>query len=340
MVGIAIIGQGYMGRTHAEAWASLGYAENIKYVVARHESAPLVHAPSAQSVRDLDIVLRDPEVDIVSICTPTPSHASIAISALRAGKHVLLEKPIALTVDDAFAIMAAAERSGRQFMVAHVVRFFAGYQLLRTALQDERLGRLVSVRATRVISTPAPSTWWDDESQSGGVALDLGIHDFDQANLFLGSPIAVTAARVGRTGPLETTIEYRDGGIAQVLSFAAMPAGTPFTSSIDVLGERGMAGYRFAAGAPTSANTSNEDGSDLSSFRLDTSSETEALSVPDNQPYARQAEYFLSCIETNSAPTFCPTVDAIAALEVSLATRDALASGSRVSIQSRLDRSA
>jgi predicted dehydrogenase len=336
MVGIAIVGQGYMGRTHAEAWASLGYTENIKYVVARHEPVPLVHAPSAEFVRDLDTVLRDPEIDIVSVCTPTPSHAGIAISALRAGKHVLLEKPIALTVDDALAIMAAAEASDRVFMVAHVVRFFAGYQLLRTALEGARLGRLISVRATRVINTPAPSTWWDDETQSGGVALDMSIHDFDQANLLLGSPTAVTATRLGRTGPLETTIEYRDGGIAQVLSFAAMPAGVPFTSSIEVMGEGGMASYRFAAGSPTSANNSNEAGSDLSSFRLDTSSHAESLSVPDNQPYARQAEYFLSCIETNSAPMLCPTTDAIAALEVSLATRDALANGSRVPIHSRI----
>jgi predicted dehydrogenase len=334
VVTIAIVGPGYMGRTHAEAWSNLGYAEQIKYVVGRSRRAPFEHAPVARFVTDLDEVLLDQEVDVVSICTPTPSHADIAIRALRAGKHVLLEKPIALTIDDALAIRAAARQSGRVLMVAHVVRFFAGYELLRHAWEDDGVGRVVSARAIRMLASPE-TAWLLDESQSGGAPVDVSIHDFDQVNLFLGTPVAVTATRLDPDGPIETTIEYRDGGIGQVLTYTSAPAGVPFTSALELIGTRGVASYRLAAISATEASVTEADvaPSDLNTYRLANADESIAIAVTDNQPYTRQIEYFLSCIATNSEPLLSPTDAAIAALEVSLATRESLASGTRIELR-------
>ena len=154
MTTIAIIGGGYMGRTHAAAWAEVGEGRGIRYVCSRHPVDGFADAPNARSVTDLGVVLADPEVDIVSVCTPTDTHREIAVRALLAGKHVLLEKPIALSIADAHAISAAASSTGQTLMVAHVVRFFEGYRRARTDVEAGRIGTVLSARARRLITKP------------------------------------------------------------------------------------------------------------------------------------------------------------------------------------------
>ncbi|MET1062554.1 MAG: Gfo/Idh/MocA family oxidoreductase, partial [Aeromicrobium sp.] len=173
MTTIAIVGSGYMARTHAAAWSALGYSSAIKYVCSPHPRAAFDEAPWARVVSDLTAVLGDPSVDIVSVCTPTATHREITVSALNAGKHVLLEKPVALSIADAHAISAAAASSGRVLMVAHVVRFFEGYRRARADVEAGRIGTVLSARARRLITKP-DSAWWYDESQSGGVVVDVG----------------------------------------------------------------------------------------------------------------------------------------------------------------------
>ncbi len=329
---IAIIGQGNMGRTHAQSWTQIGREDDIRYILTRRERLWLEPAPRAQAVGSLDEILDDPEVDIVSICTPTPSHVDLAIRSLRAGKNVLLEKPIALTLPHAKAIAQAAKDAGTTLMIAHVVRFFAGYRELRDIWRAGRIGSLVSVRATRMCETPTGVDWLADEAQSGGVVVDFAIHDYDQVNLFLGTPMAVTAIRTSPDGPIETTIEYRNGGIGQVLSYMGLPAGTPFTSTIEVVGSSGWASYRFTAGDdenhPEGLRTIGSRGeSDVSI--VDSGGRT-SYHVAAGQPYARQAEYFLSRVESGHPPDECPTEAAIAALSVSLAARESLKRGCRI----------
>lgn len=125
MASVAIIGQGYMGNAHAAAWASAGQADSIKYICTpRPKEGSVPAAKNAKYITDLDIILRDPDVKYVSVCTPTPTHKDIAVALLAAGKHVLLEKPVALTVADAKVVAEAATKSSGSLMVAHVVRFF------------------------------------------------------------------------------------------------------------------------------------------------------------------------------------------------------------------------
>jgi predicted dehydrogenase len=299
---VGIIGQGRMGREHARAWSELGV--DIRYICAPGAERAREHAASARFVTDLDVVLADPEVDIVSVCTPTPTHQDIAVRALGAGKNVLLEKPIALTVEQALAIAAAAPPGGAMLMVAHVVRFFAGYHALRQEVEAGRLGRILAVRARRISASGEQAPWMRDEKQSGGILVDFGIHDFDQLNLYLGVPVAVTALRAGHDGPIETTVEYADGGIGQVLTHLSMPPGTPFTSSIELVGSDGLAHYRFSDASPTS--------------------------IADENPYARQAEYFLHCVDTAMPPTLCPVDAAIWALRLALAAAASLTAATTI----------
>lgn len=330
MTTIAIIGAGYMGRTHAAAWAALGLGENIRYVCSRQAGEGVAGAPNARAVTDLAAVLADPDVDIVSVCTPTATHRDIAVRALNAGKHVLLEKPIALTIADALAISAAAASSNGTFMVAHVVRFFEGYRRARDDVESGRIGTVLAARARRLITKP-DSAWWYDEATSGGVVVDVGIHDFDQMNLFLGPPVAVTSTANDPLGPIETTIDYRSGAIGQVLTFAGVPAGAPFTTSLNLVGTDGFLDVEFSAGAPTAAGSP----SGVNTYRLATGSGAETTTLAPLDPYLRQAAYFLECVRTGTDPESSPTASAVRALEVALAARQSLVTGETVPLEER-----
>lgn len=297
--GIAIVGGGNMGRTHARAWSELGLGDRIRYICTPSPGTSFPRAPSARFVTDLDEVLADPEVDIVSVCTPTPSHSGLATRALRAGRNVLLEKPIALTIDEAEEVTAAAAGSSGILMVAHVVRFFAGSQHVRAEAESGRLGALQTVRATRLSAAAAWAAWLADESRSGGTLVDFAIHDFDQLNLFLGRPVAVTTVETGSPRRFETTVEYAGGGTGQVVTCTEMPAGSPFSSSLEVTGDAGTSSFRH----------------------------------PDDtrdDPFARQVAYFLGCVDAGTPPEYCPIESAVLALRVSLAARESLRSGRTV----------
>jgi predicted dehydrogenase len=289
-----------MGRTHASAWSDLGLGDQIRYVCTPHPGAPLPGAPSARFVTELDLVLGDDEVDILSVCTPTPTHPEIAIRALRAGKSVLLEKPIALTPSDASRIAAVAADSPGTFMVAHVVRFFEGYRKLRDRVQAGEFGSISTVRASRE-STPATAAWILDDAASGGVLVDFAIHDFDQLNLFLGVPVAVTSTRGDRPGEIVTAVDYVGGGTGWVVTCAELPPGSPFTSSLRVEGATGEATFTYPEAA-------------------------------QDAPYTRQAAYFLDCVEHQVPTELCPTGAALLALDVSLAARTSLRTGRTVPI--------
>lgn len=326
MTAIAIVGRGGMARAHARAWRELGRGGDIRYVSTPKPGPPLEDAPVARFEPDLDVILRDPLVEIVSICTPTPTHADLAIRALRAGKNVLLEKPIALTLTDARAIREVAKQSSGVLMVAHVVRFFDGYRAIRESVASGAIGAVLSARATRISAKPGPSDWWHDESKSGGVLVDFAIHDFDQLNLFLGTPLTVTARRARADGPFETTVDYEGGGTGQVLSFMGMPPGFSFASSLDLVGSRGIAEYRFGGALETVGRTVPD------AVRLLTDEGSRDLGVAPDNPYMRQAAYFLECVEASTPPVVCSVDAAIAALAVALAARESFLTGTPVQI--------
>lgn len=327
MTGIAIVGRGAMARAHARAWSELGLGESIRYVNTLTNGPPLPFAPVARFEPDLRVVLRDPDVQIVSVCTPTPTHAGIAVEALRAGKSVLLEKPIALTITEALAIRDEAERSPGVLMVAHVVRFFDGYRAIRETFEAGTLGSALAVSAGRFSPAPRPSTWWHDEAQSGGLVVDFSIHDFDQLNLFLGRALSVTARRARTDGPVETTVDYPDGGVGRATGFMGMPAGFSFASSLDLVGSAGLAAHRFSG-----ALDSGLPGAVQDTVRVQTAAGTSELAIAAHNPYRAQAQYFLECVRTGSAPGLCPVDDAVRALAVALAAKQSLDSASTVSV--------
>lgn len=230
-IGVGVVGLGLMGRVHLEAYGAAARAGQACRIVAVADrdarrldghlegggnlqaSGPRPRAfdPAVvRASREADDVLADPEVELVSICTPTDTHVELASAALRAGKHVLLEKPVALAADAIDALAHEAERAGRICMPAMCMRYWPGWSWLKEAICDGRHGRVTSAVFQRCGTRP---TWgrgfYANESRSGGALFDLHVHDVDFVRWLFGDPASVVST--GSTDMLTTLFRYPDG---------------------------------------------------------------------------------------------------------------------------------
>ena len=327
MIGVALLGSGFMGSTHAAAYRELGDRVRVRAVYSSTaESARRVAGPlGARAATDLAETLADPAVDVVDVCLPTALHREAVERAFAAGKHVLLEKPISLTLADADAIVAAAKRSDRILMVGLVLRFWPEYVELARRISAGELGRPLALSAHRLSQPPDWSDWIADPERSGGVPIDLMVHDFDQANWLLGRPRSVLA-RGDRKTHVHALVEYECAS-ALVEGSLAMPGSYPFSSSIRVACEHGVAAYAFSA-AP--AESGGNIGAPTSESRLrlyPSAGDASSPAVRAVDPWLAEIQAFVDCVERNRPPEQGTGEQARLALAVSLAASRSLDSG-------------
>jgi len=327
VVTVAIVGAGFMGSAHAANYAALGERVRVKAVCGRspERAARVAESVGARPVAGLDDVLGDDEIDAVDICLPTPLHRDSAERAFAAGKHVFLEKPLALTLEDADAIVAAAEASERIFMVGLVLRFWPEYVELGRLVASGELGAPRAVHAER-LSPPADwAEWLRDPAQSGGTPVDLMIHDFDQLNALLGTPLEVRAIEP-LPGHVQALVGY-DGAAGLVEGSMAMPRSYSFTSSIRVVCEGGVAEYAFTA-TPVEGEGNIGASSSARGLRVSPADgEARVVPVESADPWGPEIETFVSCLESGRPPERATGAQAREALAVSLAASRSLASG-------------
>jgi predicted dehydrogenase len=299
----------------------------VKTVVARSadDAAAVAGVVGAAATADLEAAIAGPDIDAVDICLPTPLHREWAERALAAGKHVFLEKPIALTLEDADAIARAAAASDRLFMVGLVLRFWPEYVELQRRVAAGELGRPLSV-ATHRLSPPVDWTdWIADPGRSGGVAVDMLVHDFDQMNWLLGTPRRVFA-RSPKPGHVHALVEY-DGAEGIAEGSFAMPRSYRFSSSIRVVCEGGAAEYGFSA-APVEREGNIGVSDSARGLRLfPNDGEPSTMPVEPVDPWGPEIAYFVECIERGRTPDRGTAEQARSALAVSLAVNRSLESG-------------
>ncbi len=327
MLTISILGAGFMGSAHAANYKALHGRVRVKTVCARHarRAEKLAATLGARATTDIEAAIGDPEVDAVDICLPTPLHRQAAERALAAGKHVFLEKPIALTAPDAGAIIEAADRSGGILMVGLVLRFWPEYVELQRRLARGELGRPLAI-STHRLSPPADwNDWMRDPQQSGGTAVDLLIHDFDQMNWLLGRPRSVYA-REPAAGHVQAVVDY-GGAVGFAEGSMAMPKSYPFSSNIRVLAEGGVAEYAFSAAAAEDGGNigASDTARGLRLYPLDGDPRT--VPVESADPWGPEISYFVDCVERERQPEQGTGEQAREALLVSLAANRSLASG-------------
>ena len=246
--------------------------------------------------REIGALLADPSIDAVDICLPTEMHERVAIDALRAGKHVLVEKPMALDGPAAGRMVKEAERRQRTLMAAHVIRFWPEYAALRDTVRTGRLGALRGAVFRRRCAAPS----WG--SAEGDGAFDLLIHDVDFVLQLLGKPEALSATGAcdddAGIDLLHATFFYPGGGDVLITGGWLNRGDYPFSMEFTATFNRDTIEFSTASGAGV-------------------------LNCPMERAYADEIAYFARCC-AGQPNELCPpseSVEAIKLLRLALAAR-------------------
>jgi predicted dehydrogenase len=320
-VNVAVVGLGFMGVTHLRAYLEIpgvrvaavcdavrlpvngvlsGVAGNI------NKSDDINLGANVKLFRKLDDLLADPEIELVDLCTPTPLHAEQAIAALKAGKHVLCEKPLARTSQSAREILQVAGQSPGFLMPAMCMRFWPGWSWLKQVVAEQAYGKVLAARFRRVSAMPG----WSNQGtygsgDSGGALFDLHIHDTDFVNHLFGRPASVFSTGVkGATGSINhvvTQYQYTDG--PAVYAEGSWLPTQGFNMSYTLHCERATLDFDLARGAEAMQIT--EAGQKPRVVNYD---------WPDG--YGAEIRYFVDCIANRRPPQIVTARDGLTALEI------------------------
>ena len=335
-IGVGVIGLGFMGRTHITAYksaAEAGYACRVVAVCDRMEARlsgrvsatgnfetggeddQLFDPTRVRGYTDPEGLLEDPAVHLVSICTHTDTHVDLAVRALEAGKHVLVEKPLALTSTDARRVAEAARAAKTICMPAMCMRFWPAWAWLKRAIESGEYGSVRSATFHRLGSTPGWTDFYADASRSGGALVDLHIHDADFIAWCFGRPRGVVSA--GSTNHLTTIFRYEDVPHVVAEGGWAQDPGFGFTMRFVVCFEHATADFDLG----------RED-----QLRLSRDGQAETVDVDTITGYDGQVRHLVDCITERRARADVTAEDAVLAIEILEAERESLETGGVVSL--------
>jgi UDP-N-acetyl-2-amino-2-deoxyglucuronate dehydrogenase len=253
--GICLVGCGWWGGVHALALKSLGGRIRRYYASRDLERARQFAGRFAgeDAFSGLEAALKDPRVDAVLLSLPHHLHYEAALAALAAGKHILVEKPLALTMEAGEQLVRGAESAGVRLAVAEQYRLSPLVRQVREVIGRGELGRITLVRAATAGLFQPEQGWKNDrQSMGGGVLLDVGIHYVDILRYWLGEPERVWAAaptqlnpQLGGEDAIVAVLQFPGGALGQMqISWSAF--GSPTTPNLEILGERGVLQLWFA----------------------------------------------------------------------------------------------
>lgn len=340
MIKVAIVGLGFMGATHIRAYRKIPNVSlaavcnpsgrnldgDLSRVAGNLGDADPVRLDMSQvkAFKNFDELLGDSTIDLIDICTPTKSHPALAIDALKAGRHVICEKPLARTSELAREIAAVSKESKGFFMPAMCLRFWPGWAWLKTAIDDGRYGRVLGACFRRVAEPPA---WGQDNffdgSQSGGALLDLHIHDTDFVQYCFGKPQSVFATGYtkfsGAVDHVLTQYKVSSEAIVSAEGAWAMSKGFGFVMSYTVNFERATADYQLGKGAD--ALQVCEEGKSFEGIKCD---------GPDG--FVGELTHMVEAIRSGTPPSVVTADEAVAAVEICEAEEKSVQTGKTVSV--------
>jgi len=328
---VGIVGAGLIGGMHAERWARLPVELVGFYTRAPAHARAAAERYGGRAFPSLETMLA--EVDVVDICTPTPSHKDLVLAAAAAGKDILCEKPMARHLRDAQEMIAACESAGVRLFMAHVVRFFPEYAHAKAVLDGGHLGRPGVIRAVRGGNYPAPDTqnWYVDFEQGGGVIMDMLIHDIDYARWCFGDVARVfarglTFSEVTDADHVLLTARFNNGAIGHLEGSWAFPPGN-FRTRLEIAGDGGLLEVDSLQRPPIQV-TLKQEGTGLAAGVP----VPESPMHPGDDPYYREIAHFFECLQSGEEFLVTPQ-DGLEALRIALAAIESLRSGRPVDVE-------
>lgn len=314
---VGCVGLGLMGKTHYDIYKAHPSTQVVaiadvddaklagdwsKIPPAGPASAKPVNLSDIKKYKDADQLIEDPDVDLVDITLPTFLHFRYVMKALECGKHVLCEKPVALTVQEADKIATESERSKGKFMVAHCVRFWPEYEYLAQIIRGKKYGRVKSAMFSRRGTPPnwGWQNWLLNAKRSGGAVLDLHIHDTDYINYIFGIPKKVESSGVpGPSGGIDHILTQFDYGKSMLVSAEggwAFHGSYPFEMKYTIIFDKATVEYSSRSNPTVKVYSSG--------------GKVETPPIPGTSAYAAEIEYFLDCILKNQKPKTITAKDA------------------------------
>jgi len=293
-VPVAVVGCGFIGKVHIKQWKQIEEVEvkacvDIEEERAR-ETSKTFGIPNYFT--SIDPIVKDKTIEIVDVCTPTYTHKEIVEALLEGEKNVIVEKPIALKLKDARSMINKAKKSGRKFMVAHVLRFWNEYVIAHELIKGGKIGSPIFSRAHRLSAFPAWAwrSWHNFAEKGGGVFVDMSIHDLDFLRWTFGEVEEIQA----RGGTLLTKnatshdftdafIRFKNKAIAYVEGSWIMPNSFPFSTEFEAIGSEGSISFN--------SNFPNE----VRVFYKD--SPPEKITKTSQDPYFLELKAFKECVQ-------------------------------------------
>lgn len=244
-----IIGTGWMPRTHMVSAINSAPLSTVAAVLSSDERRASRFAAEfgvPKSFSSLDAMLVDDDIDAVFVCSTNELHKSQTLAAAAAGKHVLCEKPLAMSIEDAVEMVTACRRAGVVLGTNHYRRTKGSIQIIRGLIASGKIGVPLIARASTAFSLPPVQQTWrlTSAASGGGVVRDITVHDADVLRYLLDDEVEEVTAMAGRSGLLPgtledvalTTMRFRSGTIASSTASFCTPGGI---TSLEILGSSG-----------------------------------------------------------------------------------------------------
>ena len=335
-VNVAVVGLGFMGVTHLRAYLANPLARVVAVcdavrvpvngvlagVSGNIKKSDDIHLGAGVKVfRNLDELLADSEVHLVDLCTPTPLHPAQAIATLKAGKHVLCEKPLARTSAAAREILAVAAKSPGLLMPAMCMRFWPGWSWLKQVVTEQTYGKVLAANFRRVSQMPGWSTQgtYAGGLDLGGALFDLHIHDTDFVNFLFGKPASVFSSGVtGANNSINHVVtQYHFPNGPAVHAEGSWLLALGFNMAYTLHCERATADFDLARGAEA-----------LRVTEFGQAPRTVPCDGPDG--YGAEIGYLLECVAHGRPPQIVTGQDGLVALEICEAEEKSIRTGQPV----------
>lgn len=334
MLHYAIIGFGGLGKVHFSGYAALREkhpdvnlaalcdVDETQFTTSTSTNLGADKSPQDLSsyhlYTDVSALLDNETLDFVVAAVPTYLHDTVAYQVMERGIHLFSEKPMALSLERARAMLEASKKHNVHLMIGQCVRFFLEYQILKNLAEEKTYGKVIKAEFSRISATPHWSweNWYMDAEKSGGAALDLHVHDIDFINHLFGKPKAVTSVATNEVSKHDfiTTVYHYDGPVVTAVGDWGLPTKYPFSP-----------GYRVKF---EQAALELKDGKCI----LYTEDRAEEVPVPPGNGYVNELVDFIDCLKENRESRVNPPADTLVTMAMAMAEKQSAILGQTVAL--------